>query len=952
VIEYALARLWMEWGVQPQAMIGYSLGEYVAACLAGVFSIQDALTLLAHRALLIETLPPGAMVAVPLSVADVQPFLDHQVDVAAINAPNLCVVAGSTAAIENLEHQLIQKGIACRRVQTTHPFHSTHMLPITDRLLQQISQLSLNPPRIPFISNTSGTWITPQEATDHAYWARHIAHPVRFADGIGELLQESDRIFLEVGPGQSLRGFVLQQMTAEQAAEQVVVTSMSHRYDQQPDLALLLTTVGQLWLSGVEIAWHRMYKHEQRRRCSLPTYAFEGERYWIEAAPERVAVSREDLVASKAPDMSQWFYLPSWKKSLLPLPVGQAASEQQRTQNWLVFLDEIGIGARIAQHLQQHGQHVVTIDVGETFLAEAPNHYRIDLHQPNSYDDLVRQLHAIEQIPDNVVHLWSVTPYAEISGDAESFERLQGRGFYSLLFLTQSLMKQHVTKAVNVYMVSNSMQHVAGEDMLFPEKATLLGPCKSISQEYPHITCRSIDITLPGAGAVSLETVIDQLLAEVHGASNDLVVAYRGWDRWTQIFEQVAVPAPKSVPAKLKQGSAWLISGGLGSVGFALSHYLARTIRPTLFLTSRSTLPERDQWDVYLQTHAAHDKTCRAINKLRALEAAGATVEVVTADIADTQAMRAVVERLRQTVGGLEGVIHAAGIVEGDSIRPISELTPADCAAQFRPKAYGLYVLEQVLQDIPIKYCFLTSSLSPILGGIGLTAYAAANVFMDAFVHKHNRTQASLWTTVNWEGWQFDKGDQTLDGFGETLARLAISAEEGQAAFERVLSLGSLSQVIISTGDLQARIDQWVKLVSIRAADAPATTEESKRYPRPKLLTAYVAPRNTTEHTLVSMWQELLGIEQIGIHDNFFQLGGHSLLGIQVVSRVRVQFRVELPLRTLFESATIADLAKIIIKIQIEQYRGEDLSVLIAEIEQLSDEEVDEILFQGHQQGD
>jgi len=281
VIEYALAQLWMAWGVHPQAMIGHSIGEYAAACLAGVFSLEEALALVAARGQLMQSMPGGAMLAILLSEEEVQPLLSEHLSLATLNGPSLCAVSGPTDAIDGLEQQLAEKDVGYRRLHVSHAFHSEMMDPIIGPFTERVKKVDLKPPSIPYVSNVSGTWITAAEATDPSYWARHLRQTVRFAEGAQELLKGQDQVLLEVGPGRTLSTLVGQQ--TRKTAGRIVLTSLRHPRDQQPDGAFLLRTLGQLWLTGMQVDWSGFYAHESRRRVPLPTYPFERQRYWIEA---------------------------------------------------------------------------------------------------------------------------------------------------------------------------------------------------------------------------------------------------------------------------------------------------------------------------------------------------------------------------------------------------------------------------------------------------------------------------------------------------------------------------------------------------------------------------------------------------------------------------------------------------------------------------------------------
>jgi len=279
VIEYALAQLWMEWGIRPQAMVGHSIGEYVAGLLAGVFSLEEALSLVAARGRLMQSLPAGSMLAVPLSEQDVQPYLGAEISLGVISSPSSCVLSGASAAIYNLKEKFHGQSIETRLLATSHAFHSIMMDSALDAFAQQTKTVHFAPPRIRYISNVTGTWITDKEATDPAYWVEHLRRTVRIADGIAELASEPDAILLEVGPGRTLSSLVRPNMTA--SAERVVISSLRHPSQQHSDEEFILNSLGKMWTAGVEVDWNGFHRWEKQYRVPLPTYPFQRQRYWI-----------------------------------------------------------------------------------------------------------------------------------------------------------------------------------------------------------------------------------------------------------------------------------------------------------------------------------------------------------------------------------------------------------------------------------------------------------------------------------------------------------------------------------------------------------------------------------------------------------------------------------------------------------------------------------------------
>jgi acyl transferase domain-containing protein/glutamate-1-semialdehyde aminotransferase len=291
VIEYAMARLFNSWGVVQDAMIGHSLGDYVAACLAGVFTRDDALVLLAKRARLMQDLPSGSMLAIKSTAADLAPLLSPGVSIAGLNAAQLTVVSGDHDAIGGIEEILGARGIASKRLLTSHAFHSSMMDPIVRRFAEIVAAVPRHAPRIRFVSSLTGDWITDGQAIDPSFWARQLREPVRFAEGAARLFDDPARILLEVGPGQTLSGLVRQH--PGRAAAQPVVTTLSLSQDRSTDVRATLMAAGRLWMAGAELDWPGLHGGARRGRIPLPTYPFERKRHWVETSPEKREAEEE-----------------------------------------------------------------------------------------------------------------------------------------------------------------------------------------------------------------------------------------------------------------------------------------------------------------------------------------------------------------------------------------------------------------------------------------------------------------------------------------------------------------------------------------------------------------------------------------------------------------------------------------------------------------------------------
>ena len=907
VVEYALAQLWMSWGIQPHAMIGHSIGEYVAACLAGVFALEDALRLVVTRGRMMQEAAEGAMLAVPLSEQAIMNMLNGEVTLAAINGPTQCTVAGPLQAIETLQSQLAAQEIDCRRLHTSHAFHSTSMDPFVEPFTAEVRTVQLHTPNIPYLSNVTGMWMTDEDATAPEYWGRHLRQSVQFASGIRELLTNPHGILLEVGPGQTLSTFARQQI--DPTSSHTVLSSLRHPRETQSDQAFLLTALGKLWLAGATIDWPALYRDEHRRRVPLPTYPFERQRYWIDAEPGGLGGARQTARVGKNPDVGDWFYLPSWKRSLLPTSF-DLAKLADKPRRWLVFTDQSGVGKAIVQRLRDAQQTVVTVDAAQHFAKIDDTTYTIHPSQSADYAALLHELHNQGFDPQTIVHLWNISPVEDSTPSLQSLEHTQEQGLYSLLCIAHVFGEHYTQEPIHITVASTGVYDVSGMDSLSPAKSPILGPCRVIPQEHPNVTCQNIDIKLPEAGTWQETQLIDVLTTELAAIPTDTVIAYRGANRWVQSYEATAV-TPNNITTRLRERGVYLITGGLGGIGQIMANHLAKTVQARLILTGRSPFPQRSEWDAWIANHDEQNSTSQKIRQVQALETNGAEVLVLQADVSDTDQMHEVVEHIYTHFGALHGVIHAAGLVGEKSFMAIQETGQDECQMHLQPKAYGTMVLEQILQEKTLDFCLLLSSLSTVLGGLWASAYAGANAFMDALAYQHNQRSTTPWISVNWDAWQFgeEQGDNIVTG--STLADLVILPDEGADAFQRVLSLGPISQVVVSTGDLQTRLDQWVKLGALQQTST-GNGAAGSRHERPNLQTPYVAPRNEYEEKVAEMWQQVLGIEQVGIFDDFFELGGHSLLITQLLNKIHKVYPIEIAMRSLFEQPTVAGIAALI----------------------------------------
>ncbi|MEM1393273.1 MAG: acyltransferase domain-containing protein, partial [Cyanobacteria bacterium P01_H01_bin.150] len=932
VTEYALAQLFLSWGVSPEAMIGHSIGEYVAATIAGVFSLEDALKIVAKRGQLMQQVPTGSMLAIKLPEKDVQQLLDgnelyqKSLQIAVINSPESYVVSGTNQAVAALEEQLSSQEVECRQLHTSHAFHSVMMEPILEPFIQVFKTVKLNSPSIRFISNVTSDWITEQQATNPDYWCQHLRKTVRFSDGISQLIEQFEGVFLEVGPGRTLSTLTRQHL--EKDAKQQVLTSLRHVKENSSDVKFLLQTLGRLWLAGVEIDWSEFYTKEHRHRIPLPTYPFERQRYWIDAKSPSPSINQKITTLDNKQDIVDWFYVPSWKRSLL----AGASSTQiiSKQEKWLFFVDDLGIGKQLVDVFKNQNKNVITVQKGEQFSKLSEDIYTINPLLSEDYDILLKELVSLDHNPEHIAYLWSVS-HDETNQLGNYLE------FNSLLFLTQSLSKLKISNSLQVWVISNNIQDVNGNEKLDPEKAAILGLCKVIKQEYPNISCRCVDINLNNHRDTKERQeyyesdIVDKLFDELTSVSSDDVIAYRDRHRWVQTFEPVSLQSVAEDDIPFKKQGVYLFPGGLESIEVVLAEYLAKTFQAKLIFIEDSIFPEKDYFSQWLETHATDDEVSYKIQQLLALQNNGTEVLILRADTANYEQMYQILTT--QNIGQINGVICSTGIKREHIFASIPEIKKIELENLFKLQHRKISVLEEVLQNINLDFCIVFSSLSSNLGGFGLSLYSASNQFIDTFINRHNRNNCLPWYVINWDKLKLNANQEQTALEQLPGSELAITQTEIVEVFKRIFSFKSGTQIILSTVDINARKNQIFNLDKNKSSESTNQIDSFSRYSRPSLSNSYVAPTNDLEKQITEIWQEVLGIAEIGIYDNFYELGGDSLSATRLVSRLRTKFPVDLPLRELLSEAMIpakqAEMLEQMLLSKIEELSEEEVAVLL-----------------------
>lgn len=883
-VGYALSELYTSWGIKPAAMIGHSVGEYVAATRAGVMTLEEALTIIAKRGQLISALPRGSMLAVMAPAEKLERFVDANISIAAVNAPGFTVLSGPDAAIQHLEKVLGDERLSARRLHTSHAFHSSMMDPILLEFEEIVSRIQLATPVMPFISTLTGKWAG-TEVTKPDYWSRQLRQAVRFADGMYTLMSSGDfagkrPICIEAGPGNTLSTFV-RELTKEKPA--TCLQSLPGPEGQSSDMEEVLAALGQLWSNGVEINWDAFHSVEQRSRVSLPTYPFERQTYWI-GTSTRVEETR---------DPYNWFYRPGWKEQPLASKLAELAGRR------ILILDhETSPGRALAEILRTFNCDVIMARPGEQFICLNEREYVLNPEHEADFGRLAQAVCSGDSRLAGVVDCWCATalPPAEVTGTP--IDKAAVMALLAPLRLTQSLSNQQTLRPLPVLLVASGTTRIASADILDPSRALGTGVARVLPQEYAGVRISHVDVDSNGKVAA-------MIAAELATGASQAAVAFRNGKRYIEEYDPVTIRAVKPI-VELPPNPVVLITGGLGHMGINLAEALFRKAHARLVLFARTSLPEPAEWAIKSEDSQTPPQQKQLLQRLAKMRAERDELIVVAADMNDAAQVRSGVETALARFGQIDMVIHGAARIDPAAFGPAANTDWNIVEAQFSPKLRGLFHLIDAFGGREPHRWILHSSISSVLGGLGLAAYAGVNAMLDALALQHG----PHWLSIDWDAW-----DNAAEAQSSSMPT-AIKPAEGQEVLLRLLGGWQGSRVLVAI-NLAERLKAWVQHTEMK----PAENSGMERHPRPNLTTSFIAPRTETELLLTEIWGSHLGLDGIGIQDRFFDLGGHSLLASQIASEICDRFQIDLPVLKLFQAPTISELA-----VLVERARAGDIN--------------------------
>ncbi|SET49288.1 type I polyketide synthase [[Clostridium] polysaccharolyticum] len=850
MIEYSMAMFLMELGIKPDALLGHSLGEYVAACVAGVFSLEQGLRLVAERAKLMQGMERGGMDALTLTEEDARKLIKESQQhlwVAAVNGEQNCVVSGSFEELGQFEKFLEQKSIDYKRLETSHAFHSGMMEPMLEDFAKLLNSISMEAPKIPYISNLTGTWITDEVITPE-YWCEHLRHTVLFYEGIKTVLSKKC-IFVEVGPGKVLSSLVKQCQHNGLQNIKSVQNMIRHSKEKIDDVTYLVGQVGGLWCSGVTINFDLHYKNYPLNKVSLPGYPFQGQEFpaaSITMEKERESRSIED-----------WLYRPCWKM------MKPATGSKESVSSMLVLAKDKTLFEQFYQKLTENGISFQAVLVDENW----------ETRLQNLFADSVEM--------NQEVTIINAVPYSELTQESCFWE------------IVRQVQIFGSSKQIRYYTVS---QERSGQEYLL---ASLInGVCSVANKEYENISCTHIQI----AGESGKEQLVEYVLEECASLQSSAYIKYLNGVRLEASHEPLLME--ESEASAFQKGGNYVITGGLGDIGRFLADYLIDKYDANLLLLGRNELPEENQWKRYLEEQP-EDSTAQKIKSLFRWKEKGTQVTVKICDICNLEEVENEVLEFEHKHGEVNGVFHTAGI-RGEGL--IRFKTKEKSMEVLRPKVLGTKVLDQVFAKKKLDFMLLFSSLATVTEDAGQSDYVAANRYLDAYADWAAKKYYGRKTiSVRWDNWKnigmahracLEKN--SISSFFQD----GLMPGQGIRIIEKVLNCRE-PQVIVSIKELTKKL--WQGERKDRQELIKNMLQGTVIYERPELSSEYAAPVTEIEKHLALVWAGAFSLKTVGIYDDFFELGGDSLYAIGIVNELKKSYQVDMT--DIYDYPTVAQLA-------------------------------------------
>lgn len=886
IIEHALAQLLIDCGIKPTGLMGHSFGEYVAACIANVFSYEDGIFLSCKRGELMAQTAKGQMLAVECSLDDAIRYQEcFDVDTALHNSINQFVFAGLPDNITRLQKYLEKANSYYKLVKVNHGFHSKLMEPVEEPFKELFSRVTLSAPLIPIVSNVTGDWLSEQEAKDPDYWYQHLRSTVQYNTGTQLLLNDKHPLFIEIGPGNTLLHFTKQ--TARHPVD--TIQTLPGYVNPDSDRYCFLNALGLAWEYGIHVRFNPLHEGTKQQHIALPTYPFQKNYCWIE--PD---------IKGDEPSGSSTLYRRLWSKRLFSINSRVLQKELLKQHDWIIFKDDYEMADAFIFLLRSHDIQPLIIIFKPGSFSTHNQGFTLDGTIKEQYVDLFENIKKMAPNPV-ILHCASLfhTKKSELLQD-DVIDSLLTRGFYSILYLSQAFTKIYGEKnPLKMAIITNGILKIQGDEVIHPPNAAIKGAALVIMQENPCFKIKMFELNVaePIEKNHTLHNnILHHCIQDEWNMKTSFLSAFRNRYEWQYTYGNNELESHKN--PLLNDNGIYLITGGLGGIAQHCCEILSKTVKnPSLILLTRRSIPPENDWDDIIKqnTHLLYQEITCLIN-LRTL---GAKCHVYQVDLIDNIALGKTMKSILSRFGRIDGVIHAAGEANP---APFMHKSKSTSHNTFLPKLHGTYHLIQALCQTHIDFMIFISSLSSIAGGLGLIDYSAANASMDSFVESDLLSFATFVQGINWNTWQ-QTGLTKKNAHNEQMLYLGnqndLTPEEGQRLFIEALSFNE-AQIAVS---VNAPIYSPGSDINQKKAQAP--TEQNEK------------PVKSGNHHLSGakkqmclLWQDALGMKRIGLNDDFFSHGGHSLLALNLIERINNIFQRSLPPNQLHKTPTIALLVK------------------------------------------
>ncbi|TQJ31120.1 type I polyketide synthase [Microbacterium sp. SLBN-146] len=713
-VEYALARAWIAAAGDPVAVLGHSIGEFAAACIAGVFTLEDAAGAVVQRGRLMQAMAPGAMAAITGETKLVSDMLPAELAVAARNSPSSTVVSGPEDAVERFMRRATLLGMKATRLKTSHAFHSPMMREARDRFAEHLRAAPLSIPRIPVVSTQTGLELTNEQAVDASFWADQILAPVEFMKAVRRAVSFSGS-FVEIGPGTALT--VLARQSQRGGITRVDSTPLLPRGDEgEADSRSYLSAIAALWTRGHAIDWTQVFPAESPR-TDVPVYPFERVSHWFDR--EAVARSRDqDDDDGDIQSVDRSVYEPTWRRRELVTESGETPAR------WLLFGDGRSLGA-LPDHLEARGADVRVVDVSAAVAGAG------------SIDETIRV--QVERIEDS-----GFVPEAVVFASSERTGNGLDTDFFAPLALVTALVRLWPDEPIAVAAVTSGALDVSGADPLDPLRALQLGPFTVVPREMPLLSGALIDVAGRGIDARTARAIEGEFAAGLPTS----VVALRGSARWVRDFTRVPLPAKDTQPpAVLADGGVFVITGGTGGIGLAVAAYLAEWPGLRVALLARRGPAALGYQDTRLQVPDARSSGALLNPALRRMAAEGRLL-ALRCDVVDAESVASAVADVRSEWGPITAVVHAAGaIASGLAVDRTADVS----RGVLEPKVRGAdNILAAVEGEAALVMLF--ASIVGVTSDPGNVDYCSGNAYLDALA-RHRDGATTRVVAIDWCGW-------------------------------------------------------------------------------------------------------------------------------------------------------------------------------------------------------